>query len=148
MLFVNQFGNGFDTDYENIQMQGLEFGFRCNRFLGAVYSYISNTVTEDGKISRRDRHVFEKITKSRSYMILDGFWRINEMLVLKAKKQCEKKDNSNSIPPRQQTIEGSPTVSYIIPTMFRQEYTVQLLDDLACQSYKPTEVIVDATQSR
>jgi hypothetical protein len=30
--------------------------------------------------------------------------------------------------------------------MFRQEYTVQLLDDLACQSYKPAEVImVDAT---
>ncbi|MBC5841417.1 glycosyltransferase [Flavobacterium sp. F-380] len=147
---------GFDTDYENIQMQALEFGFRCNRFLGAVPLYVknlfSNTVTEDVRISRRDRHVFFRKNYKSShalYMIFRmGFWRINEWVsFFKSKKRYEKKDNSNSIPPRQlQTIEGRPTVSYIIPTMFRQEYTVQLLDDLSCQSYKPTEVIVvDAT---
>lgn len=147
---------GFDTDYENIQMQGLDFGFRCNRFLGAVPLYVknlfSNAAIEEVRISRRDRHVFfRKNYKSNHavYMIFRlGFWRINEWVsFFKSNKQFEKKDNSNSIPPRQlQTIEGSPTVSYIIPTMFRQEYTVQLLDDLACQSYKPAEVIVvDAT---
>lgn len=147
---------GFDTDYENSQMQGLDFGFRCNRFLGAVPLYVknlfSNAATEDVRISRRDRHVFFRKNYKSShavYMIFRlGFWRINEWVsFFKSKKRYDKKDNSNAITPRRlQTIEGSPTVSYIIPTMFRQEYTVQLLDDLACQSYKPDEVIVvDAT---
>jgi hypothetical protein len=56
-----------------------------------------------------------------------------------------KKDNSNSIRWDNYYNRRDPTVSYIIPTT-GQEYTVQLLDDLACQSYKPAEVIVvDAT---
>jgi len=49
------------------------------------------------------------------------------------------------------SIEGQPAVSYIIPTMMRQDFTLQLLDDLQNQIYKPTQVIViDATpeQSR
>jgi GT2 family glycosyltransferase len=44
------------------------------------------------------------------------------------------------------SIQGKPSVSYIIPTMMRQSMTLQLLQDLANQSYTPTEVIiVDAT---
>lgn len=43
-------------------------------------------------------------------------------------------------------MEGRPTVSYIIPTMMRQDYTLQLLNDLSNQTYKPSQVIVvDAT---
>ncbi len=43
-------------------------------------------------------------------------------------------------------LQGKPTVSYIIPTMMRQNMAVTLLQDLASQSYPPTEVIiVDAT---
>ena len=43
-------------------------------------------------------------------------------------------------------IQGQPNVSYIIPTMYRQEYTLQLLDDLSAQTYLPAEVIIiDAT---
>lgn len=44
------------------------------------------------------------------------------------------------------SVQGKPSVSYIIPTMMRQSMTLQLLHDLANQSYPPTEVIiVDAT---
>jgi glycosyltransferase involved in cell wall biosynthesis len=43
-------------------------------------------------------------------------------------------------------IQGKPTVSYIIPTMMRQDFTLNLLNDLKNQSYLPTQVIVvDAT---
>lgn len=148
--------NGFDMDYENIQMQALDFGFRCNRFLGAVPLYVknlfSNETIDDIAISIRDRHVFFRKNYKSShgiYMIYRlGFWKISEWIsFFKIKKAFRKKDNTNFIPLRQlQDITGTPTVSYIIPTMFRQEYTLQLLDDLANQDYKPTEVIVvDAT---
>jgi glycosyltransferase involved in cell wall biosynthesis len=41
---------------------------------------------------------------------------------------------------------GNPTVSYIIPTMGRQDYTLQLLGDLMAQTYLPAQVVVvDAT---
>jgi glycosyltransferase involved in cell wall biosynthesis len=147
---------GFDSDYENIQMEGLDFGFRSNRFLGAVTLYVknlfSNEAIENVIISRSDRHVFfRKNYKSMHavYMIFSlGFWKINEWIsFFESKRKYVKKENLNLIAPRELNgIEGNPKVSYIIPTMLRQEYTLQLLDDLARQSFKPTEVIiVDAT---
>jgi glycosyltransferase involved in cell wall biosynthesis len=46
-------------------------------------------------------------------------------------------------------IQGYPSISYIIPTMMRQSMTMQLLHDLANQSYPPSQVIiVDATPEK
>jgi glycosyltransferase involved in cell wall biosynthesis len=148
--------NGFDTDYENIQMQALDFGFRCNRFLGVVPLYIknlfSNVTIENVGVSRRDRHVFFRKNYKSShaiYMIYRlGFWRINEWIsFFKIKNAFTKNGDTNFIPLRKlQDISGTPPVSYIVPTMFRQDYTLQLLDDLSNQMYKPSQVIVvDAT---
>ena len=147
---------GFDTDYENSQMQALEYGFRCNRFLGAVPLYVKGLFTsaslEEVKISRRDRHLFFRKNYKSShaiYMIYRvGFWKISEWnTFFTVKKAFSKKKNDTPIPVRKlHEIKDDPTVSYIIPTMFRQEFTLQLLDDLSNQNYKPSEVIViDAT---
>jgi hypothetical protein len=96
LLFVDQFGNlQFDTNYENIQMQALEFSFRCNRFLGQ-YPYTSKFIFKYSyrKCSyfRRDRHVFfEKIT-NQTMLLYDfrlGFGKLT-VDFLKAKKYVKK----------------------------------------------------------
>lgn len=77
-----------------------------------------------------------------------GFWKISEWNTLfKVKNAYKKRNIISGIPSRDLlAVQGKPSVSYIIPTMFRQEYTLQLLADLSNQHYKPTQVIVvDAT---
>ncbi|MFV8368154.1 glycosyltransferase family 2 protein [Flavobacterium sp. LB2R40] len=149
---------GFDADYENIQMQALDFGFRCNRFLGGVPLYVKNLFTNEAIekviVSRRDRHLFfrknYKISHALFMIYRLGFWKISEWITLfTIKRAYKKKNNIPRILSRALlTIQGNPTVSYIIPTMYRQEYTLQLLNDLSNQNYKPTQVIVvDATPS-
>jgi hypothetical protein len=76
-----------------------------------------------------------------------GFWRINEWIsFFKIKNAFTKNGDTNFIPLRKlQDISGTPSVSYM-STMFRQDYTLQLLDDLSNQMYKPSQV--DATQNQ
>lgn len=147
---------GFDTDFENLQMQALDFGFRLNRFLGGVTIYardlFSGAIQEKVIISQKDRHLFfsKNFKKSHTiYMIFRmGAWKISEWKTFfYVKKKYKKRTNTICIPARElKEREGKPTASYIIPTMFRQDYTVQLLEDLATQTYKPTQVVVvDAT---
>ncbi len=153
---VWQITNGFDTDFENPQMQALDFGFCVNRFLGGVTLYIRDLFplasTEKVIISQRDRHLFFRKnykTNHAIYMIYRlGFWKISEWKALfRVKNNFHKRSINAIIPPRKLIeFQGNPTVSYIIPTMFRQEYTLQLLEDLASQNYMPTQVVlVDAT---
>jgi GT2 family glycosyltransferase len=148
--------NGFDYDYENRQMQALDFGFRCNRFLGAVPIYskglYENVALEKVVISRRDRHVFfRKNYKSSHALYMTcrlGLWNISEWKTLfRVRKLFKKQQRNTSLPLRiLNDLQGNPTVTYIIPTMFRQDYTLQLLEDLSNQTYKPAQVIiVDAT---
>lgn len=155
---VWEISKGFDSDYENIQMQALDFGFRCNRFLGGVPLYVKNLFAYAAKekvmVSRRDRHLFfiknYKISHAFFMIYRLGFWKISEWITLFTVKNAYKKRyDTATIPSRALlNIQGKPSVSYIIPTMFRQEYTLQLLDDLSHQNYKPTQVIVvDATPS-
>lgn len=147
---------GFDSDYENPQMQALDFGFQYIRFLGGVPLYVKNLFSiaekENILISQKDRHLFFRKNYKSSHAVFMiyrlGFWKISEWKsLLYAKKKFEKRDYNSMIPTRKLLdIQGNPSVSYIIPTMFRQEYTVQLLADLAFQNYKPTQVVVvDAT---
>lgn len=149
---------GFDSDYENPQMQAMDFGFRCIRFLGGVPLYVKNLFPAAQKevvgISQKDRHLFfrknYKISHALFMIYRLGFWKISEWNTLfSVKNTFKKRTISERVPSRiLLPVQGKPSVSYIIPTMFRQEYTLQLLDDLSNQNYKPTQVIVvDATPS-
>jgi len=77
-----------------------------------------------------------------------GFYKFNDLHSFRyANRKFKFKDKTIVLKPRElQAIQGSPKVSYIIPTMMRQDFTLNLLNDLEHQTYKPFEVIVvDAT---
>lgn len=148
--------DGFDTDYGSVYMQAIEFGFNALRFSGAVPLYVTSLFEENTKeiiqISAKDRYIFFiknfKIDHAIFMLYRKGFWKISEWnAFLYAKKNFRIKSNTPKIKPRElESIQGKPTVSYIIPTMMRQDYTLQLLTDLANQTFPPTQVVVvDAT---
>ena len=147
---------GFDNDFENPQMQALDFGFACNRFYAAIPLYVKglfvSNVIDKIIISSKDRHLFfRKNFRIDHAIYLNfrlGFWKISEWkLLFETKKKFKIRNFDTIIPPRKlNEIQGNPTVSYVIPTMLRQQFTVQLLSDLTNQIYLPKEVIiVDAT---
>ncbi|MFM7901936.1 MAG: glycosyltransferase family 2 protein, partial [Bacteroidota bacterium] len=77
-----------------------------------------------------------------------GFWNPLRHLAFWRAVLSFKRDHISGLTRYHQLnpIQGKPSVSYIIPTMMRQSMTLQLLHDLANQTYPPTEVIiVDAT---
>jgi glycosyltransferase involved in cell wall biosynthesis len=148
--------NGFDADFESPTMQALDFAYNALRNSGAVPLYVKSLYqsirTAEVKISDIDRYVFyrKNFKMAHSYYMFfrKGIWKLNEWnAFLKAKKNFKQRTATSKLPPRKlNPVVGKPTVSYIIPTMFRQDYTLQLLEDLKNQSYLPTQVIVvDAT---
>ena len=150
--------SGFDTRYTSNFMQALDLGFNMIKNYGGVPLYIENLYTSENTekpvISTLDTYIFfRKNFKPRHsiYLLINKFLKspLEEYRAFtKAGKQIQyQNSHSNPIPPRTLLpIQGSPVVSYIIPTMYRQQYTLQLLDDLEKQSYHPGEVIiVDAT---
>ncbi|MDI1256451.1 MAG: glycosyltransferase [Flavobacterium sp.] len=147
---------GFDSDYANLQMRALDFGFQCIRFFGGIPLYVkglfASEVKENVVISATDRHIFYRKNFKNDhaiYMIYRlGIWNLKEWKAFRfAKKNFTQRMYNQIIPPRKlQEIQGDPSVSYIIPTMFRQDFTLQLLDDLSQQCFLPRQVIVvDAT---
>lgn len=147
---------GFDSDYTNSTLQALDFAFNALRNCGAIPLYVKNLFETNENdaipISTKDRYVFYrknfKIDHSLFMLYRKGFWNFNEWSALfYAKKNFKQRKPLPIIAPRKlQEIKDNPTVSYIIPTMMRQDFTMNLLDDLAKQSYLPTQVIVvDAT---
>lgn len=148
--------NGFDTDYENPQMQALDFGYNAVRNSGAVSLYIKKLFLEEKidevQLSARDRYVFFiknfKLDHALFMIYRKGFWKWEEWnAFLYAKNNFKKTAPKPVLKPRVlNELEGNPKVSYIIPTMFRQDFTVQLLADLENQTLAVTQVIiVDAT---
>ena len=148
--------DGFDADFNSPAMQGLDFAYNALRNSGAVPLYVknlfSNTKNSDVKISVLDRYVFyrKNFKMAHSYYMLfrKGIWNLIEWKAfLEAKRNFKQRKPAQKVLPRDLiAIEGNPTVSYIIPTMFRQDYTLQLLNDLKNQSYLPTQaIVVDAT---
>ncbi|MCG2419891.1 glycosyltransferase [Aequorivita sp. F47161] len=148
--------NGFDTDFKSPTMQALDFAYNALRNSGAVPLYVknlfSNSKNADVKISVLDRYVFyrKNFKMAHSYYMLfrKGVWKLEEWKAfLKAKMNFTQRAPAPRIKPRNLTpLQGNPSVSYIIPTMFRQDYTLQLLEDLKNQTYFPSQVIVvDAT---
>lgn len=147
---------GFDDEYENPQIQALDFGYNAVRNSGAVSLYVKDLFTineiEKINISTRDRYTFFiknfKVDHALFMIYRKGFWKWKEWdAFFYAKNKFKKTLPKAVLKPRElQPIEGNPSVSYIIPTMFRQDFTLQLLEDLACQTYKATQVVVvDAT---
>lgn len=147
---------GFDTDYENPQIQALDFGYNAVRNSGAVALYSKGLFSSDSiekiDISVKDRYIFFiknfKINHSLYMIYRQGLWKYKEWEAFTyAKNKYSKVISRPVLRPRDlKPIQGCPTVSYIVPTMFRQDYTVQLLDDLTNQTYKVTQVVVvDAT---
>ncbi len=146
---------GFDLDYENIQTSALDFGFNILRYQGAIPLYVKglfDDTIEEVNISTKDIYTFYfknfKLSHSIYMVLRRGFWKLNEINSFwYAKKKFQFKDKSILLKPRElHAIKGTPKVSYIIPTMMRQDFTLNLLNDLEHQTYKPFEVIVvDAT---
>lgn len=147
---------GFDLDFSNFQLQGLDFGYNALRVSFAVPLYIkglfSNEPIEKVSISTLDRYVFFKknfkIDHSIFMIYRMGFWRIGEWRAfLNARKNFRSNSEKPIVKPRElKLLKGNPTTSYIIPTMMRQDFTLQLLEDLSNQSFNVTQVVVvDAT---
>ena len=148
--------NGFDNDYKNRQMQALDFGYNALRVSGAVPLYVKGLFEEAEKeainITAKDRYTFFiknfKLEHAIFMLYREGFWKWKEwQAFFYAKKYFRKTDSKATVKPRiLNPIQGSPSVTYIIPTMMRQDYTLQLMNDLANQTYPPTQVVlVDAT---
>ena len=149
--------HGFDEDYSTNHMKGLDFGFKALKNSGAVVLYqkdLFEAKKNKIKINRRDRYLFYKKNLKYShalYMLFrKGFWKFSEWKqylwantnAIKASQRLIQNKELNQ-------IQGKPSISYIIPTMMRQDYTAQLLDDLKHQTYLPNQVvIVDATPKK
>lgn len=148
---------GFDSDYISTQTAALDFGFNGLRYQGAIPLYIKGLFPaskEEINIPKKDSYTFyfKSFKKSHAiYMLFrKGIWKLSELKAYNYAKQFTLKPKKKVVAPRQlNTIKGQPTVSYIIPTMLRQDFTLNLLNDLENQTYKPTEVVVvDATPEK
>jgi glycosyltransferase involved in cell wall biosynthesis len=146
---------GFDPAYEGRVMQALHFGYNA-LFSGAIPMYIKGLFTDTHSkkinISAKDRYAFfiknYKLQHAVFMIYREGFWKLSEWRAFfYAKKRFSKDAPKPVIRPRKlEALQGAPKVSYIIPTMSRQDYTLQLLRDLSKQTYPPSQVVVvDAT---
>ncbi|MCZ8169839.1 MAG: glycosyltransferase family 2 protein [Flavobacterium sp.] len=147
---------GFDATYTNPVMAAFDFGFNALRFQGAIPMYVKglfpSTTQAAPKISRQDRYDFYRRNFKFSHALYmafrKGWWNPLEWWAMaKAKSRLQQKIEMPVIPPKPlEPVQGNPTVSYIIPTMMRQDFTLNLLGDLKQQTYLPTQVVVvDAT---
>lgn len=145
---------GFDGDYLSLQTAALDFGFNGLRYQGAVPLYIKGlfpALKENITISKKDIYTFYFKSFKRSHAIYmlfrKGIWKLSEIKAYNYAKHFTLKSKKKVVSPRPlNVIKGTPKVSYIIPTMMRQDFTLNLLNDLENQTYKPSEVIVvDAT---
>lgn len=146
---------GFESDYQALAMAALDYGYNGLCYKGVIPLYVKGLFRpekEHVQIPLVDKYGFfiKNFKPGHAYYMFyrSGFWKPGHLLALiKAKRKFRLKAGDKRFPPRElKPIEGQPTVSYIIPTMLRQDFTRTLLDDLVNQSYRPSEVIVvDAT---
>jgi len=152
---VWEFYGGFENCYKSDEMRALDFGYNslCYRgviplFVDRLFSSSSQTVS----IPLVDKYAFYfrnfKSQHAFYFLYRAGVWKPDHVVAfLKARNATKLKHSELLYPPKElNAIQGQPKVSYIIPTMLRQDFTVNLLDDLKNQSYQPTQVVVvDAT---
>ena len=153
---VWELNQGFSTDYDSEVMAALDFGFGLLRYQGGVPLYVRGLFKNeinDILISPTDRYIFYKKNFKKEHAINMLLKKIlkNPFQEVKAFFKVQNKvvsvNNYPKIVPHElSSIQGAPTVSVIIPTMHRQEYTLNLLKDYNSQNYPVTQVIVvDAT---
>jgi glycosyltransferase involved in cell wall biosynthesis len=145
----------FESDYESIQMAALDYGYNGLCYKGIIPLYVRGLFAgekEKIQIPLVDKYGFfvKNFKISHAYYMFsrNGYWKPNHWTALReAKRKFRLKTKTILFPPRElKEIIGKPTVSYIIPTMLRQDFTLTLLNDLVNQSYLVSEVIViDAT---
>ncbi|ESU25945.1 family 2 glycosyl transferase [Flavobacterium limnosediminis JC2902] len=146
---------GFDNELTNESLQALDFGYNLLKNSGGIPLYVKGlykeTTNDLKSITAKERHVFfRKNFKPEHAVYMNfrkGFWKVSEWDALLEAKKYEIRNNYPLIAPRKlNEIVGKPSVSYIIPTMLRQDFTLTLLEDLKKQTYLPSQVIVvDAT---
>ncbi|MFK7000556.1 glycosyltransferase family 2 protein [Flavobacterium oreochromis] len=146
---------GFDSSYNTVLMQGLDFGYQLLRYQGGVPMYVKGLFALDNnlplKINVVDRYRFfrKHFAKQHLYYMFfrKGIWYFTEWKGLLKSNNQNRCNEYVKIAPRQlNPIQGNPNVSYVLPTMLRQEFTLQLLHDLEQQTYPPSQVVVvDAT---
>lgn len=148
--------SGFPKDYDSYILSAFDLGYRMLRHGGAIPMYVKGLFPEEvitSKITIQDRYrFFEKNFKPQHsvYMLLKGLNK-NPFLELsqfrKAKMENLTRNLFPVLPARElNSLETIPTVSVVIPTMLRQEYTLQLLRDYADQTVPVAQiVVVDAT---
>lgn len=144
----------FETDYSSRQMMALDYGYNGLCYKGIIPLYVKGLFAaeiENTKIGLVDKYGFFvknfKINHAY-YMLYRNALKPNHWIALiKAKNRFKLKKEDKLFPPRVlKEIVGKPSVSYLIPTMLRQDFTLTLLNDLVNQSYLVSEVIViDAT---
>lgn len=147
--------NGFDVEIKNPTLQALDFGYNFLKNSGGLPLYVkglyNGTTISIQKINAYDRHVFFRKNFKLEHAVYmnfrKGFWKLNEWIALFKARQFKFRNSYSLIAPKPlKEVNGQPTVSYIIPTMLRQDFTLNLLEDLKHQTYLPTQVIVvDAT---
>ncbi|GAB1855721.1 hypothetical protein MHTCC0001_05550 [Flavobacteriaceae bacterium MHTCC 0001] len=146
-------------NYENIMLSGLDFGFNLLRYQGGIPLYVKGLFADEKKaylkVTSKDRYYFylKNFKKHHSYYMLlrKGVFKIfSEHRALKAataKLNRTKKGVRSIVPLKDlEPLNSKPTVSLVIPTMKRQEFTELLLQDHNAQTYLIKEaIIVDAT---
>lgn len=148
--------SGFPKDYDSDILSAFDLGYRMLRHGGAIPLYVKGLFPKKiktFKITVQDRYrFFKKNFKPQHsvYMLLKGLNK-NPLLELSQFRKAKNEDLTQNIFPvlpakDLKSPEGKPKVSVVIPTMFRQEYTLQLLKDYANQTYQVSQiVVVDAT---
>lgn len=146
---------GFDKDYSDDIIKGLDLGFNILGRINGVPMYVKGLFPNakiDVTISRKNKYLFflKNFKKHHSYymMFRKGLLQFpKEYIAFKKAKKVVSTRSIEVIKPKiLNEIEGNPTVSLVIPTMKRQAYTELLLRDHNQQSYLIKEaVIVDAT---
>jgi len=151
MLFT-----GFPKDYDSYILSAFDLGYRMLRHGGAIPLYVKGLFPEEvqtSKITVKDRYRFFKKNfkfQHSVYMLSKGLNK-NPFLELSYFRKARIEDLTRNVfpilPARElKLLESKPSVSVVIPTMFRQEYTLQLLKDYAAQTLSVTQiVVVDAT---
>ncbi len=145
---------GFDRVFQNPAIAALDFAFNALRNQGAVVLHVSGlypAATGNPQISTLDRYRFYARNFKRQHALFmiwrKGFWKIGEWRAFFRASKIPLRHDYPVVAPRPlEAMRGTPSVSYIIPTMSRQDYALALLRDLSAQSYKPAQVVVvDAT---
>lgn len=153
--------DGFDRAFWSDAARGLDFGFRLLRS-GGVPLHVPGlypAAEEPGPpLPREDVYLFFVRHFKRDYrrylLFRESIRRMTPASEWKALREAERRaaaiapPHGRAIPPRPllPLANPRPRVSVILPTMGRQEYAANLLQDLAGQTLSPCEVfLIDAT---